>query len=166
LEGTVTEGIISALNRPVCPSVRADHGVVAYEAIQTDTPINPGNSGGALVDQNGQLIGITAAGATLGGAETSPATPQGSIGLGFAIPIQEAMHIASELIATGHASHGWLGAKVSSDMAARGARIDDLTAGSPAAAAGLTAGAVVTAVGDQVIASGSARCSPRRRAPR
>jgi putative serine protease PepD len=134
LEGTVTEGIISALNRPVCPTVRADHGVVAYEAIQTDTPINPGNSGGALVDQNGQLIGITAAGATLGGAETSPPTPQGSIGLGFAIPIQQAMRIASELIATGHASHGWLGAKVSSDMAARGARIDDLTAGSPAAA--------------------------------
>lgn len=156
LEGTVTEGIISALNRPVCPSVRADHGVVAYEAIQTDTPINPGNSGGALVDQNGQLIGITAAGATLGGAETSPPTPQGSIGLGFAIPIQQAMRIASELIATGHASHGWLGAKVSSDMAARGARIDEVTAGSPAAAAGLTAGAIVTAVGDQVIASGNA----------
>jgi putative serine protease PepD len=156
LEGTVTEGIISALNRPVCPSVRADHGVVAYEAIQTDTPINPGNSGGALVDQNGQLIGITAAGATLGDVETSPPTPQGSIGLGFAIPIQQAMRIASELIATGHASHGWLGAKVSSDMAARGARIDDVTAGSPAAAAGLTAGAIVTAVGDQVIASGNA----------
>jgi putative serine protease PepD len=156
LEGTVTEGIISALNRPVCPSVRADRGVVAYEAIQTDTPINPGNSGGALVDQNGQLIGITAAGATLGGAETSPPTPQGSIGLGFAIPIQLAMRIASELIATGHASHGWLGAKVSSDMTARGARIDDVTPGSPAAAAGLTAGVIVNAVGDQVIASGNA----------
>jgi putative serine protease PepD len=156
LEGTVTEGIISALNRPVCPSVRADHGVVAYEAIQTDTPINPGNSGGALVDQNGQLIGITAAGATLGGAKTSPPTPQGSIGLGFAIPIQQAMRIASELISIGHASHGWLGAKVSSDMAAQGARIEDVTPGSPAAAAGLSAGAIVTAVGDQVIASGNA----------
>jgi putative serine protease PepD len=66
------------------------------------------------------------------------------------------MRIASELIATGHASHGWLGAKVSSDMAARGARIEDVTPGSPAAAAGLTAGAIVTAVGDQVIASGNA----------
>lgn len=118
--------------------------------------INPGNSGGALVDQNGQLIGITAAGATLGGAETSPPTPQGSIGLGFAVPVQQAMRIASELIATGHASHGWLGAKVSSDTAARGARIDDVTAGSPAAAAGLTAGAIVTAVVDQGIASGNA----------
>ncbi len=61
LQGTVTEGIISALNRPVCPRVLADHGVVAYEAIQTDTAINPGNSGGALVDLNGRLIGINAA---------------------------------------------------------------------------------------------------------
>jgi putative serine protease PepD len=66
------------------------------------------------------------------------------------------MRIASELIATGHASHGWLGAKVSSDLAARGARIDDVTPGSPAAAAGLTAGAIVNAVGDQVITSGNA----------
>jgi putative serine protease PepD len=156
LEGTVTEGIISALNRPVCPSVRAPHGVGAYEAIQTDTPINPGNSGGALVDRNGRLIGITAAEATLATAETSATTPQGSIGLGFAIPVQQAMRIAAELIATGHASHGWLGAQISSDMAARGARIDDVTAGSPAAAAGLTPGALVTEVGDQVIDSGNA----------
>jgi putative serine protease PepD len=156
LEGTVTEGIISALNRPVCPRVRADHGVVAYEAIQTDAPINPGNSGGALVDLNGRLIGINSAGSTLGATETSATTPQGSIGLGFAIPVQPAMRIAAELIATGHASHGWLGAQVSSDMAARGARIVDVTAGSPAAAAGLTPGALVTEVGDQVIDSGNA----------
>ena len=66
------------------------------------------------------------------------------------------MRIGSELIAAGHATHGRLGAKVSSDTAARGARIDDVSAGSPAAAAGLTAGAIVTAVDDQVIASGDA----------
>ena len=156
LEGTVTEGIISALNRPVCPRVLADHGVVAYEAIQTDTPINPGNSGGALVDLNGRLIGINSAEATLGAADTSATTPQGSIGLGFAIPVQQAMRIAGELIATGRASHAWLGAQVSSVMAARGARIVDVTAGSPAATAGLTPGALVTAVGDQVIESGNA----------
>jgi putative serine protease PepD len=156
LAGTVTEGIISALNRPVCPRVPADHGVVAYEAIQTDTPINPGNSGGALVDLNGRLIGINSAEATLGAAENSAATPQGSIGLGFAIPVQPAMRIAAELIATGHASHGWLGAQVSGDMATRGARIVDVTPGSPAAAAGLTPGAVVTEVGDHVIDSGDA----------
>lgn len=156
LEGTVTEGIISALNRPVCPGVRADHGVVAYEAIQTDTPINPGNSGGALVDLNGRLVGINSAEATLGSADTSATTPQGSIGLGFAIPVQQAIRIAGELIATGRASHAWLGAQVNSDMAARGARIVDVTAGSPAAAAGLTPGALVTEVGDQVIESGNA----------
>jgi putative serine protease PepD len=156
LAGTVTEGIISALNRPVCPRVLADHGVVAYEAIQTDAPINPGNSGGALVDLNGRLIGINSAGSTLGNAETAALTPQGSIGLGFAIPVQPAMRIAAELIATGHASHGWLGAQVSSDMATRGARIVDVAAGSPAAAVGLTPGALVTEAGDHVIDSGNA----------
>ena len=156
LAGTVTEGIISALNRPVCPRIRADHGVVAYEAIQTDAPINPGNSGGALVDLNGRLIGINSAGSTLENAETSAATPQGSIGLGFAIPVQHAMRIAVELITTGRASHGWLGAQVSSDMTARGARIVDVAAGGPAAAAGLTPGALVTEVGDRVIDSGNA----------
>jgi putative serine protease PepD len=156
LEGTVTHGIISALNRPVCPRVLADHGVVAYDAIQTDTPINPGNSGGALVDLNGRLIGINSAEATLGAAETSAAAPQGSIGLGFAIPVQLAMRIATELVATGHAAHGWLGVHMTSDMAARGARIVDVTAGSPAAAAGLTPGALVTEVGDQLIDSGNA----------
>jgi putative serine protease PepD len=156
LEGTVTDGIISAVNRPVCPRVLADHGVVAYEAIQTDTPINPGNSGGALVDLNGRLIGINSAEATLGAAENSATTPQGSIGLGFAIPVQQAMRIATELIATGRASHAWLGAQVSSDTAARGARIVAVTAGSPAAVAGLAPGALVTEVGDQVIESGNA----------
>ena len=85
----------------------------------------------------------------MGDAETSAPTPQGSIGLGFAIPVQHVMRIAAELIATGRASHGWLGAQVSSDMAARGARIVDVTAGSPAATAGLTPGALVTEVGDQ-----------------
>jgi putative serine protease PepD len=92
----------------------------------------------------------------LGAAENSATTPQGSIGLGFAIPVQPAIRIAAELIATGHASHGWLGAQVSGDMATRGARIVDVTPGSPAAAAGLTPGAVVTEVGDHVIDSGDA----------
>jgi putative serine protease PepD len=156
LDGTVTEGIISALNRPVCPRVRVDHGVLAYEAIQTDAPINPGNSGGALVDLNGRLIGINSAAATLGSAETSAATPEGSIGLGFAIPVQTALRIATQLVATGRASHGWLGAEVSSDVATPGARIVDVTADSPAAAAGLTPGALVTGFGDQVVAGGCA----------
>jgi putative serine protease PepD len=166
LEGTVTDGVISALNRPVCPGVHADHGLVAYEAIQTDAAVNPGNSGGALVDANGRLIGINAAEATVGGAESSGAEPHGSIGLGFAIPVDNAMRIAAELIATGRASHGRLGAQVSSDIATRGAKIVDVTPGSPAAAAGLTPGAVVTKVEDHVIASGNAlQATVQSRAP-
>ena len=156
LEGTITDGVISALNRPVWPRVRADNGVVAFNAIQTNAAINPGNSGGALVDENGRLIGINSAEAALGGLESSDTTPQGSIGLGFAIPVDNAMRIAAELIATGRASHAWLGAQVNSDMATRGARIIDVTPGSPAATAGLTPGEVVTKIEDQVIESGNA----------
>ena len=105
--------------------------MMGYEAIQTDAAVNPGNSGGALVDANGRLIGINAAEATVGGAESSDAEPQRSIGLGFAIPVDHAMRIAAELIATGRASHGLLGAQLSSDMATRGAKIVDVTPGTP-----------------------------------
>jgi putative serine protease PepD len=166
LEGTVTDGIISALNRPVWPRVRADNGVVAFNAIQTNAAINPGNSGGPLVDANGRLIGINSAEAALGGLESSGTTPQGSIGLGFAIPVDHAMRVAAELIATGRASHGWLGVQVSSDMTTKGAKIVDVTPGSPAAAAGLPPGAVVTKVDGHVIASGNAlQATVQSRAP-
>ena len=76
--------------------------------------------------------------------------------LGFAIPVDHAMRIAAELVATGRASHGWLGVQLSTDMATRGARIADVTPGSPAAAAGLTPGAVVTKVDHHVITTGYA----------
>ena len=156
LDGTVTDGIVSALHRPVCPPVRAESGMVAFDAIQTDAAINPGNSGGALVDANGRLVGINSAEAEVGGAGSPGTTPHGSIGLGFAIPADHALRIVAELIATGRASHAWLGAEVVNDMATGGARIVDVTIGSPAAAAGLTAGAVVTKVDDQVIRSANA----------
>jgi putative serine protease PepD len=117
LDGTVTDGIISALNRPVCTRLPTDSGWVAYNAIQTDAAINPGNSGGALVDVDGQLIGINSAEAVLGDAQSSGRALHGSTGLGFAIPVEQAMRIADELTTTGRASHGWLGAQVSSDMA-------------------------------------------------
>jgi putative serine protease PepD len=146
LQGTITAGVISALNRPVCIDTYGDYCLVGFSAIQTDTALNPGNSGGALVDTNGRLIGVTAAEA--GGSDT---TQHGSIGLGFAIPVNHAARIAAELIATGHASHAWLGAKASSDKDNGGARIISVTSGSPAEAAGLTAGAVVTKVDDHVI---------------
>lgn len=166
LEGTVTDGIISALNRPVSTRLDRADGLVGYNAIQTDAAINPGNSGGALVDSSGRLIGINTAEAVVGGVESSGTTLHGSIGLGFAVPVDHAMRIAAELIATGRASHAWLGAKVSNDMSTRGARIVDVTPGSPAAAAGLTPGALVTKVDDQVITSGDALvASVQSRAP-
>ncbi len=166
LDGTVTDGIVSALDRPVCPPVQPDNGIVAFEAIQTDAAINPGNSGGALVDANGRLVGINSAEAVVGFEKSPGTTPHGSIGLGFAIPADHALRIAAELIATGRASHAWLGAQVVNEMTTGGARIADVTIGSPAAAAGLAAGAVVTKVDDQVITSGDALvASVQSRAP-
>ena len=93
--------------------------MVAFDAIQTDAAINPGNSGGALVDANGRLVGINSAEAEVGGAGSPGTTPHGSIGLGFAIPADHALRIVAELIATGRASHAWLGAQVVNDMATR-----------------------------------------------
>jgi putative serine protease PepD len=150
LQGTITAGVISALNRTVCTDSQGDSCLVALGAIQTDTALNPGNSGGALVDSNGRLIGVTAAEAAVRG-EDSNITQHGSIGLGFAIPVDHAARIAAELIATGRASHAWLGAKASSDTDDGGARIISVTSGSPAEAAGLTAGAVISKVDDHVI---------------
>ena len=150
LDGTVTSGIVSALDRPVS-SVVADSAnhATAIEAIQTDAPINPGNSGGALVNANAQLIGINSAIASVGNSSGE----SGSIGLGFAIPVDEAKRVADELIATGTASHGSLGVQVADDVSANGARIVELDGGGPAAAAGLPAGAVITKVDDQVIST-------------
>jgi putative serine protease PepD len=147
LEGTVTTGIISALNRPVTTGPNSETSSTAIDTIQTDAPINPGNSGGPLVDANGRLIGMNSALATLGG---SPDAESGSIGLGFAIPVDQAKRVADELVATGTASHASLGVQASDDET-RGARILDLTSGGPAATAGLSAGAVVVTVDDQVI---------------
>jgi putative serine protease PepD len=149
LDGTVTTGIVSALDRPVS-TVDAGSGNQPTEinAIQTDAPINPGNSGGALVNANGQLVGMNSAIASLG---NSPGTQSGSVGLGFAIPVDEAKRIADELIATGKASHGSLGVQVGTDASIHGAPIVGVTSGGPAAAAGLSPGSVVTKVDHQVI---------------
>ena len=152
LQGTITAGVISALNRPVCTDTHGDYCLVGFGAIQIDAALNPGNSGGALVDTNGRLVGVTAAEAAVRG-EGSDTTQHGSIGLGFAIPVDHAARIAAELIATGHASHAWLGAQASGDADNAGARIISVTRGSPAEAAGLTVGAVVTKVDDHVIGS-------------
>jgi putative serine protease PepD len=148
-QGTVTSGIISALNRPVSSVGGADSSATVLDAIQTDAAINPGSSGGALVDMDGRLIGINSAIATLGDGQS------GSIGLGFAIPVDQAKRVADQLIATGKASHASLGVRLGSgaDPGVRGAEIVDVTSGGPAAAAGLPSGAVVTKADGRVIAS-------------
>jgi putative serine protease PepD len=148
LDGTVTSGIVSALHRPVPTGVGPANEDTALDAIQTDAPINPGNSGGALVNMNGELIGVNSASATL---DNSPAAQSGSIGLGFAIPVDQAKRIADELIATGTASHASLGVQVGDDVSSDGARIVDVTSGGPAALANLPVGAVVTNVDGQVV---------------
>lgn len=154
LEGTVTTGIISALNRPVAAGGDAQNQNTVLDAIQTDAAINPGNSGGALVNMNGELVGINSAIATLG-ADAGGA-PGGSIGLGFAIPVDQAKRIADELIQTGTASRASLGVQVGNDAGADGAKIVEVSSGGAAAAAGLPNGVLVTKVDDRVIGSADA----------
>ncbi|MCX2756434.1 S1C family serine protease [Gordonia sp. 4N] len=156
LAGTVTTGIISALNRPVLTSRDPGTNTTSViDAIQTDAAINPGNSGGALVNARGALIGINTAIATLGGGEQQAG---GSIGLGFAIPIDQAIRVARELEATGKASHANIGVSVRPSGAsdAPGAVVTAVTPGGPAANAGIPEDAVITKVDDRVISSGDA----------
>ena len=156
LTGTVTVGVVSALKRPVFGEADSNTQVPAFDAIQTDAALNPGNSGGALVDMNGKLIGMNSATASLGGLGGADDAQSGSIGIGFAIPADHAARIASELIDTGTASHAWLGAQVGTERGSEGARILGVTSGSPAAVAGLSNGALVTKVDDQVIQNAGA----------
>lgn len=154
LEGTVTVGIVSALNRPVAAGGDSRNQNTVLDAIQTDAAINPGNSGGALVNMNGELVGVNSAIATLGG--DSAESQSGSIGLGFAIPVDQAKRIADELVQTGTASHASLGVQVGNDASVDGAKIVEVTEGGAAAAAGLPSGVVVTKVDGRVINSADA----------
>ena len=145
LTGTVTAGIVSALNRTV--GVQGEDGsAVVYNGLQTDAPINQGNSGGPLVNLDGQVIGINSAIATAGQSS-------GSIGLGFTIPIDQARRVAQEILDTGSATKPVLGVQggqqsTQQEQAAGGATIAAVQDGSAAATAGLKAGDVVTKVGD------------------
>jgi putative serine protease PepD len=105
---------------------------------------------------NGELIGMNSAIAALAGADRAGATQSGSIGIGFAIPVDHANRIAGELIATGRATHGWLGVQASNDVNNRGARIIGVTDSGPAASAGLSTGALITKVDDHLIESADA----------
>ncbi len=159
LSATVTSGIVSALNRPVrTGSESGQTQDTVINAVQTDAAINPGNSGGALVDMNGAVIGINSAIASLSSSEGGQA---GSIGVGFAIPVDQAKRIAQEIISSGKATHAVLGASVSSaagqsSQIPTGAKIAEVTAGSGAEAAGLQAGDVITKIGNQGVESADA----------
>ncbi|SDN53079.1 putative serine protease PepD [Klenkia soli] len=151
LAGTVTSGIVSALDRPVRLSGEGSDTNAVISAIQTDAPINPGNSGGALVDGTGAVIGINTAIASLGGTGTGG----GSIGLGFAIPIDKARDIAEQLISTGTAVHASLGvqARTVTDSVRDGALVVNVEPGSPAEAAGIEEQDTIIAVDGQPVGS-------------
>jgi S1-C subfamily serine protease len=148
LAGTVTSGIVSALERPVRLAGEGSDTNAVISAVQTDAPINPGNSGGALVDASGALVGINTAIASTGAAG-------GSIGLGFAIPVDTVRDIAEQLISTGSAVHASLGVNTRSvtDGTRDGALVLNVEPGSGAAAAGIREEDVVIAVEGEPVGS-------------
>ena len=161
LSGTVTSGIVSALNRPVNTTDQqqqqnlnpfSSSGPVTatiISTIQTDAAINPGNSGGPLVNSVGAVIGINSAIASTGSSLGGQA---GNIGVGFAIPIDQAKVIAQELIETGHASHPLMGVSLADATDSNGndlARVQNVSSGGPAEKAGIKVGDVIVAVGGQ-----------------
>jgi putative serine protease PepD len=153
LSGTVTLGIISAKNRAVTAGeTGSDNSFI--NALQTDAAINPGNSGGPLVDSTGSVIGVNSAIATLG---TSLGSQSGSIGLGFAIPINQARKTADQLIKSGKATYPVLGVSIDMNFEGDGALISKnakaILPGGPAAKAGLKAGDIITEFDGRAIAS-------------
>lgn len=153
LSGTVTSGIVSALDRTVEVPAESDGNALLVGAVQTDAAINPGNSGGALVNCSGQLVGVPSAGATVP-SSNGEASSGGSIGLGFAIPVDLARTISNEIISTGRASHAYFGLQtvpISESAAAaagtsQGLFVAGVVANGPAAKAGLHQGDVITKV--------------------
>jgi len=144
LSGTVTSGIISAKNRPV--TAGGSSGENSFiNALQTDAAINPGNSGGPLVDATGAVIGVNSAIASLG---SSFGSQPGSIGLGFAIPINQARKTAEQLIKTGKSTYPIIGISLEMGYTGVGAKIADtatsVKVGGPADKAGLKVGDVIT----------------------
>jgi putative serine protease PepD len=162
LSNTVTTGIISAKNRPVASSDGSSSSKASYmSALQTDASINPGNSGGPLLDASGAVIGINSAIQSTGSGGFG-SSQSGSIGLGFAIPINQAKYVAQQLIKTGKPVYAKIGASVSLEDSSDGAKITDqgaagsaaVESGGPADKAGLKPGDVITKLDDMVIDSG------------
>ncbi|SDO81632.1 putative serine protease PepD [Lentzea jiangxiensis] len=146
LSGTVTSGIVSSLNRPVSAGGDARNSqATVLNAIQTDAAINPGNSGGPLVNMQGQVVGINSAIYS----PNSAGGQAGSVGIGFAIPMDQARRTIDEIVKTGKPRQTVLGVKVESTE--QGARISEITSGGAAEKAGLKAGDVITKFGDRRI---------------
>ncbi|WP_420833861.1 S1C family serine protease [Streptomyces antarcticus] len=162
LSNTVTAGIISATGRPVTAGGdKGDGSDVSYvDALQTDAPINPGNSGGPLLDAKAHVVGINSA--IRGADKDDPDRQGGSIGLGFAIPINQGKRVAEELIRTGRATHPVIGVTLDLQYTGDGARVGDkgadgkpsVVAGGPGARAGIRAGDVITKVDGQRVRGG------------
>ncbi|WP_237327809.1 S1C family serine protease [Streptomyces sp. CBMAI 2042] len=165
LSNTVTSGIISAKQRPITAGgEKGDGSDISYvDALQTDAPINPGNSGGPLVDTQAHVIGINSAiRAADSGKGTERGGQSGSIGLGFAIPINQGKRVAEELINTGKATHPVIGVTLDMKFTGDGAKVGEkgpedgpaVTKGGPAAKAGIRSGDVITEVQGQRVHSG------------
>ena len=145
LDGTVTSGIVSALDRPVTAG-ESEADISYINAIQTDAAINPGNSGGPLLDADGEVIGVNSAIASLAiGGEA------GNIGLGFAIPSNSAQRIADEIIATGSSRTPLMGVQLDNAYTGGGARVDGITPGSGAEDADLRVGDIIRTIDDRSI---------------
>lgn len=161
LDATVTSGIVSALDRPVDVGTDAAGNSTTYPAIQTDAAINPGNSGGPLSDMAGNVIGINSSIRT---ASSATAEQAGSIGLGFAIPMDAVLPIVKQMADGETPTHARLGISIS-DVAdtqgngatgaevAEGAQVRNVSDGSTAASAGLVTGDVITKINDKLISS-------------
>uniref|UniRef100_UPI0015EF561F S1C family serine protease n=1 Tax=Streptomyces albidus (ex Kaewkla and Franco 2022) TaxID=722709 RepID=UPI0015EF561F len=163
LSGTVTTGIVSAKNRPVASSDGQGSNASYMNALQTDASINPGNSGGPLLNAQGAVIGVNSAIQSAGGEGGLGQGQSGSIGLGFAIPVNQAKRVATQLIKTGTPVYPVIGATVTMDQKGGGAVIaekgegDDqqpITKNGPADKAGLKPGDVITRLDDTPIDSG------------